>query len=293
MKIGLGLPTMFPSDQGALVMEWARRADAAGFSTLAIRDRLVYANFESLVTLTAAAAVTERIRLMTAILVAPLRSPGVLAKQAASLDALSSGRLTLGLAVGNRQDDFAAADANFHDRGRRFDRQLEVMKSIWTGGAAAEDAGPVGPTPVTPGGPQLIIGGNSDAALARMARWADGYIIGPVADLGRARTRLNNAREAWASQGRAGKQRFFGSLACAIGEDAARQTAGDVDSYDSNRRARSANAPASENPIPSTPEAIREKLRECEELGLDEVLVRPAGVTDSDQVDRLAEAVLR
>jgi alkanesulfonate monooxygenase SsuD/methylene tetrahydromethanopterin reductase-like flavin-dependent oxidoreductase (luciferase family) len=294
MKIGLGLPTVFPSGQGALVMEWARRADTAGFSTLAIRDRLVYTNFESLVTLTAAAAVTERIRLMTAILIAPLRSPGVLAKQAASLDALSNGRLTLGLAVGNREDDFVAAASNFHDRGKRFESQIEMMKRIWAGGGAAEDAGPLGPAPVTPGGPQLIIGGNSSPALARVAKWADGYIIGPVTDHGRALSRLNLAREAWDAQGRTGKPRFFGSLACAIGEEAARLTAGDVDTYDSHRRVRSANAvPSSGNAIPSTAEAICERLRECEELGLDEVLVRPAGVTDPDQVDRLAEAVLR
>ena len=96
MRIGLGLQTVFPSSEGQLVREWARRAEAAGFFSLAILDRLVYDNFDPMLTLTAAAAVTERIRLMTAmaILIVPMRGQGVLAKEAASLDALSNGRLT-------------------------------------------------------------------------------------------------------------------------------------------------------------------------------------------------------
>ena len=133
MKIGIGLPRIFPPGDGALILEWARRAEAASFSCIATLDRLVYPNHDPLMLLAAAAAATRRIRLMTSIVIAPLRNAGVLAKQAATLNALSGGRLSLGLGVGNRRDDFRAAPASFHDRGRRFDEQLALIERIWSG----------------------------------------------------------------------------------------------------------------------------------------------------------------
>src|SRR3954471_5892633 len=127
MDIGIGLPATIPGTKGSLILEWAKQADSGPFSSLGILDRLVYPNYEPLITLAAAAAVTERVRLMTTVLIAPLRGAGVLAKQAATIDALSSGRLTLGLGVGAREDDFRFAPASFHDRGRRFEEQLKLM----------------------------------------------------------------------------------------------------------------------------------------------------------------------
>jgi alkanesulfonate monooxygenase SsuD/methylene tetrahydromethanopterin reductase-like flavin-dependent oxidoreductase (luciferase family) len=118
MEIGVGLPATIPGASGSLVLEWARRADSGPFSSLGVIDRLVYKNHEALVSL-AAAAVTERVRLMTTVLIAPVRDAALLAKQAATIDAFSGGRLTLGLGVGAREDDFRAASATFEDRGDR------------------------------------------------------------------------------------------------------------------------------------------------------------------------------
>src|SRR3954464_2568286 len=131
MDIGIGLPnTVLGVDRRGIV-DWAREAEDAGFASLGTIDRIAYDNYESLIALAAAAAVTERIRLTTDILIAPLRQTANLAKQTATIDSLSGGRLVLGLAVGGREDDFELRGGEFHERGAIMDRQLEELTSLW------------------------------------------------------------------------------------------------------------------------------------------------------------------
>ncbi|SRR6266849_4000277 len=165
MKIGIGLPAAIPGIAGQLILDWARVADTGPFSSLGLVDRLIYPNYDPLIALAAVAGVTQRVRLITTILIAPVHTPGVLAKQSASLDALSQGRLTLGLGVGGREDDYRAAPASFHDRGKRFEQQLELMMRIWSGQPVDDETGPVGPAPVQPGGPEILLGAYTPAAL--------------------------------------------------------------------------------------------------------------------------------
>src|ERR671921_1699078 len=176
MDIGIGLSATIPGTRGSLILDWAKRADSGPFSSLGILDRMVYPNYEPLITLAAAAAVTSRVRLMTTVLLAPLRRAGVLAKQAATIDALSGGRLTLGLGVGGREDDFKAAPASFHDRARRFEQQLDLMKRIGSGEPVSDEVGPVGPPPAQAEGPELLIGGYSAVPIRRVGGWGGGGI---------------------------------------------------------------------------------------------------------------------
>jgi alkanesulfonate monooxygenase SsuD/methylene tetrahydromethanopterin reductase-like flavin-dependent oxidoreductase (luciferase family) len=299
MRIGIGIPTLVPQENPGLLVEWARRADAAGFSSLSVLDRVVYPNPDPLVTLAVLAGVTTRIRLLTSVLLAPLRPAGLLAKEAATLDLLSGGRLTLGLGVGNREDDFTATPATFRNRGAHFEEQLATMKRIWAGGPAVDGAGPVGPAPARAGGPELLIGGRAPVALRRSARWGDGYVIGSVSNPEAARQTYEVVAEEWKALGRAGRPRFVGGLACAIGEEAARITMEEVQRYYAYQGGPPGNAPGRPGPaaaagarlLPHTPAAIREQLAACEAAGVDEVLLRP-GVFDPEQVDRLAAAVL-
>lgn len=147
MKIGIGMPATIPGATASLCLEWARRADAGPFSSLSVIDRVIYPSYEPLSLLSAAAVVTQRIRLVTTVLIMPLRNVGIFAKQAATLDELSGGRLTLGFGVGARDADYKVAPASFHTRGKLFDSQLEQMRKIWAGEPMDGDLA-VGPKPV-------------------------------------------------------------------------------------------------------------------------------------------------
>jgi alkanesulfonate monooxygenase SsuD/methylene tetrahydromethanopterin reductase-like flavin-dependent oxidoreductase (luciferase family) len=224
MDIGIGLPNAVRGVERQGIVEWARRADRAGFSALGTIDRIVYPNYEAMISLAAAAAVTERIRLVTDILIAPLRTNVALfAKQATTLDSLSDGRLTLGLAVGGRQDDYEVSGVDFTQRGREFDRQLEQLTELWKGERG------VGPAPARGDRPALLIGGRSDAAFRRAARHADGWTLGGGTP--EAFTQgLLRLREAWQAAGRDGQPRTMALFYFVLGDHAeqtARESLGD------------------------------------------------------------------
>ncbi len=176
MRIGIGLPNPILGTEGVTLVDWARHAEQAGFSSLARIDRIVYPSYDSLISLAAAAAVTERIGLMTNILIAPLRNEVLLAKEAASVDRLSGGRLTLGLAVGGRRDDFSAVKDGFERRGRRFDQQVESMRRVWRGERLSESEQPSVPLPGRE--MPILIGGSTDKVVERTVRYGAGYTAG-------------------------------------------------------------------------------------------------------------------
>ena len=285
MKIGIGLPGAIPGTSPDALLEWARRADQGPFSTLALIDRLAYDSYEPMVALGAIAAVTGRVRLMTGILLAPLRNAGMMAKQAATIDVLSGGRLTLGMAIGSRQDDYEASPAPFKNRGAHFEEQLAHMKRVWAGEVLTEGAYAVGPAPVQAGGPEILIGGSAPAALGRVARWADGFITGGGGNPVRAKAAYETVTQSWKDAGRAGAPRFVAGLTFAIGEDAIeRGRANQVRYYSWMGEAAEARAKS----IPFTTEAVREVLGALEDVGVDEVVLGPA-VADLDQLDRAAD----
>ena len=230
MRIGLGLPSSVAGTGGRNLVDWAIEGERAGFSTLATLDRMVYDNYECLTTLAAAAAVTERIRLTTAIMIAPLRSnTALLAKQAATVDRLSDGRLTLGMAVGVRPDDFRASGVEMAGRGRAMDGQLAELRRIWAGDRRGF-AGGIGPRPTRPPGPEVILGGHSPGAIARVAAYGDGWISGSGGP-GMFRGGAAAVRAGWQRAGRPGTPRLLGLAYFALGDDATELAGGHLRDY--------------------------------------------------------------
>ena len=287
MKIGIGLPNPVPGIKGRLLVEWAKRAEEAGFSGLVTIDRIAYPSYDSLTTLTAAAAATERISLMTNILLAPVYSPVLLAKTAASIDQISNGRLTLGLAPGGRPDDYEITGRDFRRRGRLFDEGLEVMHKVWRGEALAEGSSQVGPTPTTDQRVPIVFGGNTDKAIERIIKWGAGWTAGG-APVEHTAPYAKRVRDAWAAAGRTGEPRVAQLAYFSLGEgvdDASREyllnyyrIIGDYAQVIADNALRSASQ-------------LRDLVTACEDAGFTELYFDPT-VAQLEQIDRLADAVL-
>ena len=286
MDVAIGLPTTIPGAERDHVLEWARRAEARGFSSLGTIDRLVYDNYEPLVALAAAAAVTERIRLASTILIAPYRANGMLiAKQAASVDRLSNGRLVLGVAVGGREDDYTASGVDFHARGRIFDEMLQQWHDVWAGESFGL-AGAVGPRPVR-GRPTLMVGGSVDIAFERAARYGDGWIMGGGAP-DQFRAGLEKAQAAWKAAGRDGAPRTLALAYFALG-DGAREAA---DAYLRDYYAFLGDEIAGmiAGSAATDADTVRAVVQGFTEAACDELIFFP-GNPDPEQVDLLADAL--
>jgi alkanesulfonate monooxygenase SsuD/methylene tetrahydromethanopterin reductase-like flavin-dependent oxidoreductase (luciferase family) len=280
MKVGVGLPNTTLGLNRDLILNWARQADEGPFSSLGVFDRLVYASYEPLTTLAAAAAVTTRIGLATTIVIGPLRNTATLAKTAATVDALSEGRLTLGLAVGARKEDYDAANVNYRLRGKVLAEQLITLRSHW------EDE-TIGPQPAQPNGPPLIIGGGSDIVFARVARYADGYIHGGGPPRAFARV-ADKARAAWTDAGRPGKPQLWAQGYYALGDAATIETG-----HNYLRDYYAFTGPFAERiaeGMLTTRQAIAQFVGGYRAAGCDELILYPA-VSDPGQLDQLAKVI--
>jgi alkanesulfonate monooxygenase SsuD/methylene tetrahydromethanopterin reductase-like flavin-dependent oxidoreductase (luciferase family) len=275
MDVGIGLPSTIRGATGAQIVEWARRAEARGFTSLGTIDRIVYANYEPLIALAAAAAVTERIKLVTSILIAPLRISGaMLAKQAASVDALSDGRLVLGVAVGGREDDFEVAEAEFGRRGKAFDHMLDQWGEIWDGDA-------VGPA----AHPTVIIGGSSAAAFRRAAAH-DGWIMGGGSP-DNFREGAAKLDEAWRAAGRDGTPRKLALSYYSLGDgaqEAAQSYLGDYYSFLGDFADMVVQSAAKDAGT------VKAYVQGFADAGCDELIFFPSD-PDPAQVDLLADAL--
>ncbi|MEV4254368.1 LLM class flavin-dependent oxidoreductase [Spirillospora sp. NPDC049652] len=217
MDIGVCLPTTVHDADGDRLVEYARRADRLGFSSLTVTDRIVYDNYDGIVALAAAAAVTERITLVTGILLAAARpSPVEVAKQLASLDRLSNGRLVVGVSAGMRADDYEATGTDHGTRGARLDAMIEQMREVWQGRGPVPG---VGPRPVR-GDIPIWGGGTSPGALRRAARHGIGW-ISPGGALPKFTELADEVRRLWAEEDREGAPRLAADCYVSLGPDGA------------------------------------------------------------------------
>ncbi|WP_435194351.1 LLM class flavin-dependent oxidoreductase [Streptomyces sp. NRRL F-5630] len=284
MEIGVGLPGHVTGVEERTLLTWARRAEERGFASLIASDRLAWSTPDPLITLAAAAGATERIRLVTSVLLAPLHTnPALFAKAAATLDRIAgAGRLHLGLAPGAREDDYRASHLDFRTRGRALDALVERVTAIWRG----EEE--VGPAPVTPGGPPLWFGGTSQATLRRVASHGTGWIAGTDGDIEEFLAFATRLHHRWKEAGRQGRPRIRATAMFALGDHARPSLARAVTDYyafagpDYVRTVIDTAA--------TTADAVHAVVTAYEAAGLDE-LVFVGNATDPRQIDLLADVL--
>jgi len=282
MDIGIGIPNTVGGTTGAQLLEWARRAERAGFSSLASIGAVDYPGYEELTVFAAAGAVTERIRFVTNVLIAPARSTAELAKQAATVQQITGGRLTLGLAVGWRESDYRLTGRDFHERGKLFDAQLSDLKRAWAGEPVLDGTRPSSPSPGTD--VPLLIGGNTDATVRRVVEHGVGWTAGGAPPDAMAAF-IAKVRDAWKGV-RDGEPHFTGLTYFSLGdtEEASRAYLLDYYTFLGDMARTIADSAL------RSPEAISGARQAFEGVGLSEWILVPT-VSDPEQVDRLADVI--
>jgi len=279
MDVAIGLPNAVPGTGGDQLTEWARRAEARGFSSLGTIDRVAYPNLEPLTSLAAAAAVTERIGLATTVLLGPLRvNPVALAKQVASVHKISAGRMTLGIGLGGREDDYEVSGVDTSKRGKELDAMLERMKEVWEGDQVGPDHG-------TP--PRVLVGGSVEASFERAARFGDGWIAAGAPPEQFAEWR-QGFEAAWSESGRSQAPQNAALAYYALGdraEEDARAYLADYYAWLGEDVANFIVGAAAKDP-----EAAQQTVAAFDAAGCQELFLFPSS-SDPQQVDLLADAL--
>jgi alkanesulfonate monooxygenase SsuD/methylene tetrahydromethanopterin reductase-like flavin-dependent oxidoreductase (luciferase family) len=274
IDIGVGLPSHIEGVTRAQLIRWARQAEDMGASTLTCTDRVQYPSLEALLAIAAVSSVTERVRLMTSVLVTPLRPDNALFhKQIATLDRLTDHRLVLGIGVGRRPDDYASCNVDYNRRGRILDEQLE------SGSPSLTDLL----------GSRLLFGGQSPATTGRVVRYGGGWVA--AAGLGSWHTAAALAvdvRAAWANAGKPGAPRLVAMVYTSAGPEAREEARRHMCSYYSFLGAQRAEEMAGF--VITDAGRLVETRDQIAEAGFDEILLLPTSA-DPIQLEALKAAL--
>ncbi len=287
MEIGLNLPVMAPGLDRETFAAWCKRIDAGFFSSIAAGERISFYNPDMTAALAAAAVLTQRVKIVSDVFVPMLHHPVMLAKQLATIDVLSGGRLVAGVGVGGREQDYQSVDAPLGHRLTRLAESVATMKRVWRGEPVVEGARPVGPAPVQEGGPKLLAGSLMVESIRAAAKWADGlcgFSFGPSpAEI---ELQFAAARRAWKERGRPAPWLGTGFW-YALGPDARSQLDAYLDRY-LNFMAPVARDSVKQICIVTTPQALKDAVRQAEDAGADDVLLVPT-TSDPDDVHRVTD----
>ena len=290
MKIGLCLPYMKPGMTRADYHAWFRHIDQGPFHSLSCGERIIGPTMDMRILLAAAATITERVEINTSLYVLPMHDPVRAAKEIATLDILSGGRLTVTLGYGGRSQDYEAVGMEYAGRHARMDRQVEIMRSIWAQEPPFEGVDPVGPVPLQEGGPRILTGAMGPKGMARSAQWAEGvYAWSGNGERHEIANTLKLADKAWEEAGRSTSPYKLGGFWYTL-TDNGQQTLYDyVYNYLLIAGADVAKWMA-DSVHRSNADAVREALDNLEAAGCEEAMLSPV-TGELSEIDRLIDII--
>lgn len=290
MKIGLCFPYTQENLSRELMLEWFRRVDEGPFSTISCGERMVGSSVDLMATIAAAAAVTQRVRIVPTLYVLPMHPAIKVAKHAATLDLISGGRVSITVGIGGRVHDYQCMEKEPVRRYAKMDEQVATIRSIWAGELPFAGTEPVGPKPVQPGGPPILAGVTGPKGIARASKWADGIYSwsgnGVAAEMKR---QLDLVSAAWSDSGRDTEpERVAGFWYC-LAPNADEKLKAYVYKYIKVMGEARAKAMASMVDR-SSPDAVRASLDAYEELGIEECWLNSA-TAETAEIDGILEVI--
>ena len=291
MQIGICLPYMKAGLTREDYQAWFQAVDAGPFHSVCCGERVHGPAMDMRMVLAAAAIATSRVEITPTLYVLPVHSATRVAKEIASMDILSGGRVrNVSIGYGGREQDYTAVGARYTGRYGRMDEQVQEMRRVWRGEEMVAGAGPIGPSPVTAGGPRLLAGAMGPKSIARCARWADGLYgwsaNGERAELARV---FAMADAAWAQAERPDRPYRLGGFWYTLADN------GQQKLYDYIYEYLAIAGPAiatmmAESVNRSSADAVRAAVDNAEAAGCEEVFLVPA-TAELVEVERLADIV--
>jgi len=289
MKIGICLPYMKAGLTREDYIDWFTRVDEGPFHSVSCGERIHGPTYDMRVVLAAAAMATKRVEITPTLYVLPMHNATRVAKEVATLDILSGGRVKqIVVGYGGREKDYEAVGATFTGRYGRMDRQVETLRQVWSGEEIVEGGGPIGPEPLVAGGPRILAGAMGPKSIARCAQWSDGlYAWSGNGETHELENTFAMADSAWQAAERTATPYRLGGFWYTLADNGQQKLYDYVYDYLAIAGPEIATMMA-ESVHRSSPDAIREALDNAEAAGCEELFMVPA-TAELSELDRLME----
>jgi alkanesulfonate monooxygenase SsuD/methylene tetrahydromethanopterin reductase-like flavin-dependent oxidoreductase (luciferase family) len=273
--------------------QWATMIDQGPWASLALGERITFVNPEFMTSLAACAAWTERVELISTISVLTMHNPVLLAKQFATIDVISNGRLTVGVGLGGRREDYEAVGADWnHHRIAKLEENVNVLRGVWKGEQVLPRAKRiVEPLPVQVGGPKILAGVLGPKSIAAAARYADGLSgFSFMATLDDIKQSFDAFRAAWQVEGKSGKPRLVTSFWYGIEQQGKEQMVRHLDRYLNFMPADVAKQLSPVAGFNGSINDLKDFLHAVRDLGADDVILVPTS-KDMTEIQQLTNAL--